>query len=117
MQKLFENPLYAGFMLFIKRDWHTVLRDMLNERVAQSYTDAIKNNYDVLTDDMARYHDPTNNYKCISPDGHMEGVYSKKDKQLNTEIQFKGTFNFYSCKISPLGHFLADMIPYYRWGN
>lgn len=41
---------------------------------------------------------------------------SKYTKIINTDEDM-GTYNFASPKDNPVGHFFADVLPYWFWGN
>ena len=75
------------------------------------------------------YHDnkqgkPENKY--INPDGR-EAVYDGDTDNLITDNNLKGTYNYVNppavgqywitWPYRAVGHFFADMVPYYLWGN
>jgi len=62
------------------------------------------------------YHDPGENYKYVSPDGHMEGVYNKENGTIVNDLDVKGTFNFFGPQ-NFWDHKDADVDPYNKWGT
>lgn len=113
-------------------DWHYGDRDALNRDLPSSPEDAANTGGDRVPDSMNRYHD--NGDECpetkyIFPDGR-EVVYDGKTGNLVTDPNLKGTYNYVNPAVpswNPLtwpgaasrgvGHFFADMLPYYVWGN
>ena len=56
------------------------------------------------------------NKKYVSPDGKYEAIYDA-DENLVTDIRDVGTYNFVSPKEDGLGHFIKDVLPWFRHGN
>jgi hypothetical protein len=85
----------------------------VNENAA---TDA---GWELLPPEKSIYHrmgpDNEDNKKYVSPDGQCEAVYDKNGN-LVTNPENVGTYNFYPPN-NGLGHFLADVLPYYFFGN
>jgi hypothetical protein len=66
------------------------------------------------------------NIKMVSPDGRFEAVYDYNGNRI-VRVEDVGTYNFSPAGgadfsildkvIGGVGHFFADMLPYYVWGN
>ncbi len=82
---------------------------------------------------MSKYHDDP---KTAGPekkfifDSGKEAVYNSDTDQPVTDPKYKGTYNYvnpaelswnplkwYGIAYRGMGHFAADMLPYYMWGN
>lgn len=61
-------------------------------------------------------HNPVNNDKYVSIDGHIEGIYDENGKLVTDPVN-QGTYNFADPNNEPIEHFVKDVIPYYLWGN
>jgi len=112
VRKLFDDPDFAEKFLTENKLVHSVYRDILNTNIPKTEKEAIAEGYIRQPDLFAKYHDPDNNYKYLSPDGHREAVYNKETGNLETDRRYKGTFNFYD---SFFDHKKADMNPYSHW--
>ncbi|NLD93277.1 MAG: RHS repeat-associated core domain-containing protein [Fibrobacter sp.] len=53
------------------------------------------------------------NYKLVSLDGHNEAVYNAWGNPV-FDVRNYATYNFYGPD-DAVGHFMADMLPYYLW--
>ena len=113
-------------------DWHYEERDARNSTLPASPDQAVAAGGTLLPPAMSQLHDDglgQPEQKFIFPDGR-EAVYDGDTGQLVTNPLFKGTYNY----VNPaepswnplkwagtvrrgLGHFFADMLPYYIWGN
>jgi len=81
---------------------------------------------------MAKYHDNGVGHpekKFIFPDGR-EAVYDGDGGKLVTDPRYRGAYNYVNpsaptwnpltwtrAAVRGAGHFVADMLPYYIWGN
>ena len=55
--------------------------------------------------------------KFVSPGGHFEAVFNRLGQHV-TGLANIATYNFVSPnKYGGVGHFFADVVPYYIWGN
>lgn len=83
---------------------------------------AIQDGWIELSEKMSALHqnfteDGVKNSKWISPDGHKEVVFTGINKRITSHVEDEGTYNFYSPKTNKIGHLMADVLPYYMWGN
>jgi RHS repeat-associated protein len=114
-------------------NWHYESRDSRNSNLPSSPEQARRAGGTLLSPEMSRYHDDPSTKgsekKFIFQDGR-EAVYNVDTGQLVTDSRYKGTYNYVNPAPSSwnplnwqdmayrgLGHFLADMLPYYIWGN
>lgn len=63
--------------------------------------------------------DGVENSKWVSPDGHKEVVFTGKGKNqhITVDARDEGTYNYYDPQKNPLGHTVADVMPYIFLGN
>jgi RHS repeat-associated protein len=114
-------------------NWHYEGRDAHNSNLPSSPEAADLAGGTLLSPEMSKYHDdpctPGPEKKFIFPGGE-EAVYNDETGQLVTDPRYKGTYNYVNPappSRNPLkwpgivgrgaGHFFADMLPYYIWGN
>lgn len=59
------------------------------------------------------------NSKWVSPDGHREVVFtgSGKNQHITKDSRDVGTYNYFDPNKNPIGHTVADVIPYIILGN
>ena len=72
-----------------------------------------------MSDDKARYHNPTKNLKWVSSDGR-ELVLERGTGKLETDYHYFGTYNFGVSKMTAQYYFVhgkKDVLPYYRYGS
>lgn len=120
VETLFTDPDEAEKLLMENRNLHSVYRDILNSNVPATRAEAEAAGYTQPTFLGSTYlgnwyHDPANNTKWVSPDGHLEGVYDAAGGLVRSS-EFKGTFNFFGPD-NFSGHKAADVNPYRKWGN
>ena len=94
-------------------------RNENNVDLPKNKTEAIKNGW---ASEIATYHQFTatengENIKYISPDGHREVIFDYTEKNIVTTPEDMGTYNYFDPKSNPLGHIIADVIPWYIYGN
>ena len=108
--------------------FHFEGRDAKNV-ITESFLDICKSactkngDWRFLSPAMSKYHqngigDPE--LKFICKDGR-EAVFTKDfsstgSYELYTDPKYKGTYNYCNVTSSPIGHFIADMVPYYLTG-
>jgi uncharacterized Zn-binding protein involved in type VI secretion len=120
VETLFTDADKSKELLMADKDLHTAYRSILNSNVPATKEEAKKAGYtqpSLLGSKFLAnwYHDPWNNEKWVSPDGHVEGVYDGNGNLVNT-LEYKGTFNFFGPdKTSE--HKKTDVDPYRKWGN
>lgn len=120
VETLFTDSAKAKQLLMADKDLHTAYRSILNSNVPATKEAAKAAGYTQPTLLGSKflanwYHDPWNNEKWVSPDGHLEGVYDANGNLVNT-LEYKGTFNFFGPDKTG-DHKAADVDPYYEWGN
>ena len=116
VETLFTTTWTANADLINNEKLHKTYRDILNSQVPATEAGAIEQGYTKLSHAKSRYHDPDNNWKYVSSDGHREGVYNKITGKLVSSDEFKGTFNFFGPD-NYWGHFANDVHPYWVHGN
>lgn len=121
VETLFTDHVKAKELLMNDKSLHTTYRDILNQNVPATLQDARNAGYTEPTFMGSKYlgryyHDPGNNYKFVSPNGHIEGIYNQKSGKLDKSKAYKGTFNFFGPDNFD-GHKAADVDPYKKWGN
>jgi RHS repeat-associated protein len=110
-------PLQAFVVLLSVRQGHYG-RNQYNEDV--SYEFAVQN-WEKMSDAKSIYHrfGPGNehNEKFISPNGKCEDVF--RNGELLKDPTNLGTYNFVAPRglFGSIGHFFADVLPYWIWGN
>lgn len=59
------------------------------------------------------------NSKWVSPDGHREVVFTGKgrNQRITADVRDEGTYNYYDPQKNPIGHTVADVLPYIFLGN
>lgn len=59
------------------------------------------------------------NSKWVSADGHKEVVFTGKGNRqhITKDIRDEGTYNYYDPQKNPVGHTVADVLPYVFLGN
>ena len=125
---LYKDPNYPGAEFFKKITYfHFEGRDARNI-ITESYEEivsSVKNNGDWIKLDelMSIYHQngigaPEEKYVCkdgrkavFTKDFSPTGTY-----ELYTDPRYKGTYNYCNPNTNPIGHFFADMLPYYLTG-
>lgn len=116
VETLFTDHDAARTLLMNDRTLHQNYRDILNQNIPATAQAAEAAGYERLSYIKSWYHDPWNNSKWISPDGHLEAVYNKTTGALDNSDAYKGTFNFFGPDNFG-GHKAADVDPYNKWGN
>ena len=99
-------------------DWH-YNRNRHNQPV--THQEARDQGWTQMSPDKSIYHSmgPGNedNQKFVSPDGKSEAVFHA-DGSVVTDPANMATYNYSSPnKFFVIGHVIADVIPYYIWGN
>lgn len=56
------------------------------------------------------------NKKYVSKDGKYEAIYDVSGN-LVTDVRDVGTYNFVSPNVDVIGHFIKDVIPWFKYGN
>ena len=109
--------------------FHFEARDSKNT-ITESFEDISKSantkdgDWVLLTKEMSKYHQNgfgADELKFVCKDGR-EAVFTKDfssdgSYELYTDPQYKGTYNYCNPTTNPIGHFFADMLPYYLTGN
>ena len=97
-------------------DWHWD-RNRFND-ASRTEKEAIRRRWIKLPDDLAIYHRFNHgfgNSKYVAPDGHGEAAYFPNG-EIDTCSENVGTYNYYPPD-DWRGHAVADVLPYYIWGN
>jgi RHS repeat-associated protein len=99
-------------------NWH-LNRNKRNQPVTPQ--EANDQDWVKMSPDKAIYHSMgagnEDNEKFVSPDGKSEAVF-RSDGSVVTDPANMATYNYSSPnKFFGIGHFFADVIPYYMWGN
>ncbi len=113
VQKLFSNPDFAEQYLTERALAHSVYRGILNTNIPKTEAEAIALGYEKQSFFGSLFHDPWNNSKYVSADGHREAVYDENGDLVHDE-RYRGTFNFFGPK-SFFDHQKADIDPYNHW--
>lgn len=101
-------------------------RNLNNVDIPRNKTAAKKAGWKKLSDSMSAMHQfdvkGVWNEKWLSPDGKREAVFSKSDKgrtKLETNPKNIATYNIFDPTTfkGKVGHALADVLPYYAFGN
>lgn len=116
VETLFKDPAKAKAILMEDKSLHQNYRDILNQNIPATAQEAKAAGYTEMSYIKSWYHDPWNNSKWVSPDGHREAVYNKTTGALDASDAYKGTFNFFGPD-NFSGHKAADVDPYRKWGN
>jgi hypothetical protein len=122
---LFKRPFIAKEFLSADQHLHKDLRNMLNETGPRTkselpaYSDW---NQEPASAIMNLGHDPKNNEKFLSSDRHRERIFNRENGSSEDQIEHVASFNFFSFRFISLrprfiGHFLTDIVPYWKWGN
>jgi hypothetical protein len=116
VETLFTDPKKARELLMADKDLHSSYRSILNSGVPATRKEAKARGFTQPTMAGSKFlanmfHDPWNNEKWVSPDGHLEGVYDANGDLVIT-LKHKGTFNFFGPD-NAAGHTDADVIPYF----
>ncbi len=112
----------AAIVLYTAQSHHFDKRKEKNTGIPPTEGAAEDANWKKVKGEDAKLHQFTaennDNVKYLSPDGHREAVYDKGGN-LVVDSRDIGTYNFYP-KINEedlLGHTIADVIPYFIFGN
>lgn len=121
VETLFTDPAGAKQLLMDDETLHRNYRDILNTNIPATEQDARNQGYTEPTFLGSTYlgawfHDPGNNVKLVSPDGHREAVFNRNTGALDNSLDYKGTFNFFGPDQKG-NHKAADVDPYNKWGN
>ena len=116
--KLVEKITYFHFE---GRDSKNTITESFDEILDMSQNNG---DWKELDEWMTKYHQngfgaPERKFVCI--DGR-EAVFTKDFSPdgsyvLYKDAQYKGTYNYCNPTTNPIGHFFADMLPYYLTGN
>jgi hypothetical protein len=96
---------------------HRNYRSILNTNVPATRAQAVSPEFGFVKQSFWAnlFHNPFQNTKYLSPDGHMEAVFDRKGNLVRSD-DYKGTFNFYSPS-QAADHKAADVDPFFKWGN
>lgn len=105
------------------KEWHYG-RQNKNTDLPKNDTDAEKKGWRKLSSKESAMHqfnkhDGVENSKWVSPDGHREVVFtgSGKNQRITNDSRDVGTYNFFDPNKNPVGHTVADVLPYLLLGN
>lgn len=112
---LFANPDKSNALLMQREELHKDLRYQLNEMAPKNLKIA-KTKMVKLPWYKSLYHNPVENVKYVSINGHMEGVYNKRTGLSDNTNKYMATFNFFSPS-NAYAHWKTDVEPYKKWGN
>ena len=126
---LYKDPNFPGakvyekltYFHFEERDARNVITESYDEIFASSRM--LGGNWVELKERYSIYHQNgigAPEKKFICKDGR-EAVFTKDFSQtgtyeLYTDPRYKGTYNYFDPTTNPIGHFFADMLPYYLTG-
>lgn len=112
LETLFFDPQGAKEILMNDTYLNNSLRDVLNTHHPKNLAELENENPPWVKASILEnaFHDPLNNTKYVSPDGHRELILNK-DGEVVTDPAFKQTFNFFS-KDDAWAHKLADVDPW-----
>ena len=113
--ELFADPDRSKALLIERVELHKDLRYQLNEK-APINLNAAKLQMKKLPWYKSIYHNPLENEKYVSRNGHMEGVYNKNTGLPDNDKKYMATFNFFSPS-NASAHLKTDVDPYNKWGN
>jgi len=116
VKRLFSDKDFARDALIQDKNLHTVYRDILNTNAPATEAEAQERGFTKLSFGKSLYHNPMDNNKYVSPDGHLEMVYNKDTGARVDSVEYKGTFNFFGPD-NTSEHIHADVYPYAVWGN
>ena len=117
LRTLFFDADEARKLLMEREDLHKDLRYQLNDEAPPTANDAKAAGMIKLPWYKSIFHNPLKNYKYVSKDGHLEGVYDKETGESDRNQSVMATFNFFDPNTQPVEHKKADVDPYMKWGN
>ena len=101
-------------------------KNIITESFDEIYNSAKSSDgdWDLLNFNLSKYHQNGFGYdelKFVCKDGR-EAVFTKDfssdgSYELYMDPKYKGTYNYFNPTTNPIGHFFADMVPYYLTGN
>ena len=126
---LYKDPNFPGAKVYEKLTYfHFEERDARNV-ITESFEDILSSlqsdgNWKLLPPALSKYHQNglgTPELKFVCVDGR-EAVFTNDFSptgkyELYTDPRYKGTYNYCDPTANPIGHFFADMLPYYLTGD
>lgn len=126
---LYKDPNFPGakvyekltYFHFEERDARNVITESFEDILSSLQTDG---NWKLLSPALSKYHQNglgTPELKFVCVDGR-EAVFTNDFSptgkyELYTDPRYKGTYNYCDPTANPIGHFFADMLPYYLTGE